>query len=56
MISLLSYVGLRPREALDLQWEMVDRDRLILPAELTKGRMARAPDIPRPVIADLGRR
>lgn len=55
LISLLAYVGLRPREALDLRWEMVDRDRLILPAELTKGRMSRAPDIPRPVIADLGR-
>lgn len=55
LISLLAYVGLRPREALDLRWEMVDRDRLILPAELTKGRMDRAPDIPRPVIADLGR-
>ncbi len=55
MISLLAYVGLRPREALDLRWEMVDRDRLILPAELTKGRMARSPEIPRPVIADLGR-
>jgi hypothetical protein len=34
---------------------MVERDRLILPAELTKGRMSRAPDIPRPVVADLGR-
>jgi integrase len=55
MISLLAYVGLRPREALDLRWEMVDRDRLILPAELTKGRMARSPDIPRAVIADIGR-
>jgi integrase len=55
MISLLAYVGLRPREALDLRWEMVDRDRLILPAELTKGRMARSPEIPRPAIADLGR-
>ena len=55
LVSLLAYVGLRPREALDLRWEMVDRDRLILPAELTKGRMARAPEIPRPVIADLGR-
>jgi|GEM_PF-4971868 len=30
-------------------------DRLILPADLTKGRMARSPDVPRPVIADLGR-
>ena len=55
LISLLAYVGLRPREALDLCWEMVDRDRLILPADLTKGRMARSPDVPRPVIADLGR-
>jgi integrase len=34
---------------------MVDHGRLILPAELTKGRMARSPDIPRPVIADIGR-
>jgi integrase len=51
LISLLAYVGLRPREALDLRWEMVDRERLILPAELTKGRMARVPDIP-----DAGRR
>lgn len=55
LISLLAYVGLRPREALDLKWEMVERDRLILPAELTKGRLSRAPDIPRPVVADLGR-
>ncbi len=55
LISLLAYVGLRPREALDLRWEMLDRDRLILPAELTKGRMARAPEIPRPILADLGR-
>lgn len=55
LISLLAYVGLRPREALDLRWEMIERDRLILPAELTKGRMSRAPDIPRPVVADLGR-
>lgn len=55
LISLLAYVGLRPREALDLGWEMVDRDRLILPAELTKGQMARSPEIPRPVIADIGR-
>lgn len=55
LISLLAYVGLRPREALDLRWEMVDRNRLILPAELTKGRMTRSPDIPRPGIADLGR-
>lgn len=55
LVSLLAYVGLRPREALDLRWEMVDRARLILPAELTEGRMARAPDIPKPVIADLGR-
>ncbi len=55
LVSLLAYVGLRPREALDLAWEMVDRDRLVLPAELTKGRMARTPEIPRPVIADLGR-
>ncbi len=56
LISLLAYVGLRPREALDLRWEMVDRDRLLLPAELTKGRMARSPAIPRPVIARLGHR
>jgi integrase len=55
LISLLAYVGLRPREALDLRWEMVDRDRLLLPAELTKGRMARSPAMPRPVIADIGR-
>jgi integrase len=55
LISLMAYVGLRPREALDLRWEMVDRNRLILPAELTKGRMARSPDIPRAVIADIGR-
>ncbi len=55
LISLLAYVGLRPREALDLRWEMLDRDRLILPAELTKGRMARSPEIPRPVIADIKR-
>jgi integrase len=55
LVSLLAYVGLRPREALDLQWEMVDRDRLLLPAELTKRRMARSAEIPRPVLADLGR-
>ena len=55
LISLLAYVGIRPREALDLRWEMVDRNRLILPAELTKGRMARSPEIPGPVIADIGR-
>jgi integrase len=55
MISLLAYVGLRPREALDLRWEMVDRERLILPAEVTKGRMARSAEIPRPVLADIGR-
>ncbi len=55
LVSLLAYVGLRPREALDLRWEMVDRARLILPAEVTKGRMARAPDIPKPVVADLAR-
>jgi integrase len=55
LISLLAYVGLRPREALDLRWEMLDRDRLLLPAELTKGQTARSPDVPRPVIADLGR-
>jgi len=55
LISLLTYVGLRPREVLGLTWEMLDRDRLILPAELTKGRMARSPDVPRPVLADLGR-
>ena len=55
LISLLAYVGLRPREALDLRWEMVDRDRLILPAEVTKGRMARAPDMPKAVAADLAR-
>jgi integrase len=55
LISLLAYVGLRPREAMDLRWEMVDRDRLLLPAELTKVRMARSPEIPRPVIADIGR-
>lgn len=35
--------------------EMVDRARLILPAEVTKGRMARAPDVPKPVVADLAR-
>jgi hypothetical protein len=34
---------------------MVDRARLILPAEVTKGRMARAPDMPKPVTADLAR-
>jgi integrase len=55
LISLLAYVGLRPREALDLSWEMLDRDRLILPAEVTKGRMARSPDVPSPVLADLRR-
>lgn len=54
-ISLLAYVGLRPREALGLTWDLLDRDRLILPAELTKGRMARTPDVPRPVVADLAR-
>jgi integrase len=46
LISLMAYVGLRPREALGLTWEMLARDRLILPAELTKGRTARSPDIP----------
>jgi integrase len=55
LISLMAYVGLRPREALDLRWEMVDRDRLILPAELTKGGMARSAEIPSPVLADIGR-
>jgi len=55
LIALLAYVGLRPREALDLRWEMVDRERLILPAELTKGRMARSPGVPKPVLAELGR-
>lgn len=55
LISLMAYVGLRLREALGLTWKMLDRDRLILPAELTKGRMARSPDVPRPVLADLGR-
>jgi integrase len=55
MISLLAYVGLRPREVLGLTWDLVDRDRLILPAELTKGRMARTPEVPRPVLADLSR-
>lgn len=55
LISLLAYVGLRPREALGLTWDLLDRDRLILPAELTKARMARTPDVPRPVITDLAR-
>lgn len=55
LVSLLAYVGLRPREALDLTWDLLDRDRLILPAELTKGKMARAPNVPRPVLADLAR-
>jgi integrase len=55
LVSLLAYVGLRPREALDLTWDLLDRDRLILPAELTKGKMARTPDVPRPVVSDLAR-
>jgi integrase len=55
LVSLLAYVGLRPREALGLAWEHLDRSRLLLPADLTKGRIARTADIPRPVVADLGR-
>lgn len=55
LLSLLAYVGLRPREALGLTWDLVDRGRLILPAELTKGRTARSPDVPGPVIAGLHR-
>jgi integrase len=55
LVSLLAYVGLRPREALDLTWDLLDRDRLLLPATLTKGHMPRTANVPRPVLADLGR-
>jgi integrase len=60
LVSVLAYVGLRPMEALALQWSDVLNDRLAVTKALRDGQTAitktgrgRYPDLPAPVAKDL---
>jgi integrase len=55
IVSVLAFVGLRPFESLALMWDMQRERRFFLPKEITKTKVARFPEIPGPVLADLAR-